>query len=282
MRKLTPPLTVIEASLFDPSLSLIQRCLDGDPELSSVEKASLTADEAFQSYLRASDETQITGDETAFSAPAPLPNRLAEKIRQRVAAQELNLKISPAPGLIVRIDQAIGPEGPLPWDMSRPFVALLSKPTEHPEIWYGWLMSSETDYAGHWDLLLEEADQPYDPVAAMVQTWNPVHLYSPAISASLGHLSPERLTAVRTLACDLGEAQPDTADAAPGTLVHRTTSAGHLVLTGSPWVMTPIRVGAIRNCISRRLSSFVPWQGMRSSNSMLIKPDLGGGPYLQI
>jgi hypothetical protein len=163
-----------------------------------------------------------------------LPARLAEKVHQRVVAQELKLSRTPRPGLIARIDQAEGPDGPLGWDVSRPLVALLSEPTEHPEIWYGWLMASETDYAAHWDLLLEEEDQPYDPLAAMVQTWNPVHVYAPAISASLGRLSPGRLAAVRGLACDLGGASPDASDAAPGTLVQRTTSAGHLVLTGSP------------------------------------------------
>ncbi len=234
MRELTPPLTVIEASLFDPSLRLVQRFLDDDPALTSEERTSLAADEGIQTHRQALDEADVSADTSAVVVPVALPNHLAEMVRQRVAVQDRNLSPAPLPGLIVRIDQAVGPDGPLGWDIAHPFVVLLSEPTEHPDIWYGWLMSSETDYAGHWDLLLEETDQTYDPLAAMVQTWNPVHLYVDAISAPLGQLSPERLATVRELAQDLGGAQPDASDAAPGTLVQRTTSGDHLVLTGSP------------------------------------------------
>jgi hypothetical protein len=234
MRRLTPPLAVIEASLFDPSLDFVQRWLDGDPELSSEERASLAADAGFQSYLQAADEKNLSGGAPGLPVPVRLPGRLAEQVQQRVAAQELNLPRTPRPGLIVRIDQAVGPDGPLGWDTSRPFVVLLSEPTEHPDIWYGWLMASETDYAAYWDFLLDEQDQPYDPLAAMVQVWNPVHVYTPAIAATLGLLSWQRLAVVRQLACDLGGPQPDASDAAPGTLVQRAISAGQLVLTGSP------------------------------------------------
>ncbi|QVL49490.1 MAG: hypothetical protein KFB96_02930 [Thiocapsa sp.] len=227
-------MTVIEASLFDPSLRLVQRFLDDDPALTSEERTSLAADEGIQTHRQALDEADVSADTSAVVVPVALPNHLAEMVRQRVAVQDRNLSPAPLPGLIVRIDQAVGPDGPLGWDIAHPFVVLLSEPTEHPDIWYGWLMSSETDYAGHWDLLLEETDQTYDPLAAMVQTWNPVHLYVDAISAPLGQLSPERLATVRELAQDLGGAQPDASDAAPGTLVQRTTSGDHLVLTGSP------------------------------------------------
>ncbi|WP_213458880.1 hypothetical protein [Thiocapsa sp.] len=213
---------------------MVQRFLDDDPALTSEERTSLAADEGIQTHRQALDEADVSADTSAVVVPVALPNHLAEMVRQRVAVQDRNLSPAPLPGLIVRIDQAVGPDGPLGWDIAHPFVVLLSEPTEHPDIWYGWLMSSETDYAGHWDLLLEETDQTYDPLAAMVQTWNPVHLYVDAISAPLGQLSPERLATVRELAQDLGGAQPDASDAAPGTLVQRTTSGDHLVLTGSP------------------------------------------------
>lgn len=234
MRKLTPPLSVIEANLFDPSLHLMQRCLTDDPALPPEERASLAADEGFHRYRQALDEASVADNTPSPIVPVPLPDDLAEMVRQRVSTQGLDLPPTPLPGRIVRIDQAVGPDGPMAWDMAQPLVVLLSEQTEHPDIWYGWLMSSETDYAGHWDLLLEEADEPYDLLAAMVQAWNPIHLYGPAISASLGQLAPERLAAVRELAHDLGGAQPDASDADPGTLVQRTTSGDHLVLTGSP------------------------------------------------
>ncbi|MBK1620161.1 hypothetical protein CKO42_17275 [Lamprobacter modestohalophilus] len=240
MRGLSPSLTTIEANLFDPSEALVQRYLDDDLSLPPEQREALATDAGVQRYQQALQEMQ-TSDQASEAdqapeviAPVPLPPRLAELVQHRIDAQNLRLPTTPQPGLIVRIDQAMGPHGPLDWDMSRPFFALLSEPTEHRDIWYGWLMASEMDYAGHWDLLLEDSDQPYEPLAAMVQTWNPVHLYVPAISAALGQLSPDRLAAVRALANDLGGEQPDLSKAAPGTLVQRTTSAGHLVLTGSP------------------------------------------------
>jgi hypothetical protein len=242
MSRLTPPLPIIEASLFDPSPALMQRYLDGDPTLSSEQRQTLADDDGVRIYRRALEQTaedlnpaeETPAEITAEITPIPLPPRLAEMVRQRVAARDLHLPTDPRPGLMARIDQALGPDGPLDWDLSRPFVALLSEPTEQPDIWYGWLMASETDYAGHWDLLLQAGDQPYDPSAAMVQTWNPIHLYVPAIRAAVGQLSPQRLAAVRALAAELGGPAPDPALAAPGTLVQRTTSTGALILTGSP------------------------------------------------
>ncbi len=239
MRILSPPLSVIESNLFDPSFGLIRRWIDGDPSLAADDLASLAADEEASALrrdledLQAEDVADLPMD--LRMEPVEMPAHLAAQVDERVRASALGLSVSqPVPGLIVRVDRAIGPDGPLGWDMAHPFAVLLSEPAEHPDIWYGWLMASETDYATHWDLLLEESDQPVDPLAAMVQTWNPVHLYLPCASAPLGRLSPERLAAVRDLVNDMAVEDPDPAAADPGILVQRTTSSDSLVLTGSP------------------------------------------------
>ncbi len=235
MRILSPPLSVIESTLFDPSFGLIRRWIDADPSLSADDLASLAADEEASALRRDLDDLRAEDTDALTMTTVAMPAHLAAQVNERVRASALGLSASqPIPGLIVRVDQAIGPDGPLGWDMAYPFAVLLSEPTEQPNIWYGWLMASETDYAGHWDLLLDEADQPVDPLAAMVQTWNPVHLYLPCASAALGRLSPERLAAVRDLVNDMAAEDPDPAAADPGTLVQRTTSSGSLVLTGSP------------------------------------------------
>jgi hypothetical protein len=239
MRMLSPPLSVIESTLFDPSCDLIRRWVEADPSLSAADQAALAADGTARA-LRADWEAGLAvGDAPApaLTGPMPpltLPPHLAAKVRQRVATRARGLSPEPRPGLILRVDQASGPTGPLGWDLAHPFAVLLSEPNEHPAVWYGWLMSWETDYASHWDLLLEEADEPYDPLAVMVQTWNPVHLYVPSAGAPLGQLSPGRLVAARNLANDLGETHPDPSGASSGTLVQRTTTGGHLVLTGTP------------------------------------------------
>lgn len=237
MRKLSPPLSVIESSLFDPSLAIIRRWTEGDPSLSPVDLTALSADETARA-MRENWEAEATPEdvpEPSTGAPLPtpaLPPHLAEKVQRRVAAVARGFSAEPRPGLIARVDGAQSAEGPLGADMAHPLAVLLSEPSKHPRVWHGWLMAAETDYAGPLDLLLEEGDEPYDPDAAMVQTWNPVHLDLESASRPLGKLSPARLAAVRDLANDHSEQDPREAD--PGTLVQRTTPHGHLVLTGSP------------------------------------------------
>ncbi len=241
MRQLVPPLNVIESNLFDPSLALIQRWIDGDDSQSAAQRDALSADPracAMADALRApaSQDLDIADDE-----PPTLPRYLVDLIENRVQTAARGLDLTPRPGLMLRLDRALAPSGPTGWDMGQPLAVLLSEPTEHPEIWYGYLMSAETDYAGRWDLLLEDQDAPFDPLAAMVQVWNPVHVYTPSASAALGELSPPRLAAVRGLALDLfdealrdAHAQDIALDSSPGTLIQRATSAGQLVLTGTP------------------------------------------------
>ena len=235
MRRLAPPLSVIEDALFDPSPALMQRWVEGDPSLSAERRAACEADPAAQAYAAAwrQEPPAPLGQPPDFAVE--LPAHIAEQIDARVATQALNLSAEPRPGLILQIDSARTPSGPLDWDLARPLAVLLSEPAEHPSVWYGWLMSPETDYACYWDLLLEEEDAPVDPSVAMVQVYNPVHIYCPAASRALGQLSPTRLAAARTLAADFLIGQPaDLPAADPGALLLRSTSEGHLILTGTP------------------------------------------------
>ena len=236
MRQLLPPLNVIEAGLFEPSPELIQRwALDG-ADLPPASRAALDANpdaHAMADVLRRPPDDDAFGDLPDQGAVV-LPAHLAAMIDARARLSALQLDARPRPGLMLRVDQATAPSGPTGWDMAQPLAVLLSEPTEHPDVWYGWLLASDTDYACTWDLLLEDDDGPVDPMAAMVQAWNPVHLYVPSAAAVLGELSAQRLAAVRDLALELLEADDDAAAADPGTLVQRVTQDGHLVLTGTP------------------------------------------------
>lgn len=234
MRTLSPPLSVIESNLFDSSPALVRRWAEGDASLPAETRTALEADEVARALREDLEAGPADAGDLAPESAIAIPADLAEAVRLRVATANRRFSAKPRPGLILRVHEAIGPDGPLGWDMARPLAVLLSEPTEHTRIWYGWLMSWETDYATWWDMLLEDKDEPYDPNAAMVQAWNPVHLYIPSACAPLGELSAERLAAVRDLADDLAGARPEPAEAAPGTLVQRTTTGGRLVLTGSP------------------------------------------------
>ena len=235
MRRLAPPLTVIEAGLFDPSPALVQRWMVGDPSLSAERRAALDADPQVHALAAALGEADVEYVDPPPDPVVELPAHIAAQIDARLATAALKLSTQPRPGLMLQIDEARGPRGSLDWDLAQPLAVLLSESAGHPDIWYGWLMAAETDYASHWDLLLEEQDAPYDPSVAMVQVWNPVHVYCPAASTALGELAPARLAAVRDLAVDFLVAHSDRVGASPGApAVLRTTSGGHLVLTGTP------------------------------------------------
>lgn len=236
MHALWPPLTVLEQELFGPSDALIQRWQRGE-ELPVDLKRALETDPKARAR-RAALEPAAAGADAAVvdeAAPVPpLPPDLQALIRCRVAARQARFSPVPTPGQIVRIDEARGPHGPLHWDLARPLAVLLDEPTETPNVWYGWLVTPETDYAGYWDMLLGPEDEPCDPLARMVQLWNPVHLYLPSVSRVLAELRPERLAAVRALAVEcLIAPEPDPAQAQPGSRVRRSVGA-YRVRTGTP------------------------------------------------
>lgn len=236
MSTLWPPLTVLENELFTPSDALIQRWQQGD-ELPADLKRALEADpEAHARRVALDAATVDAADQTvADEAPAALmPPDLRALIRQRVAARHAAFSSQPTPGQIVRIDEVRGPHGPLNRDLSRPLAVLLNEPTATSNVWYGWLATAETDYASDWDLLLGAEDEPCDPLARMIQLWNPVYVYLPSVSRVLAELRPERLAAVRALAVEcLTAPESDAALARPGVIVRRSVGA-YSVHTGTP------------------------------------------------
>jgi hypothetical protein len=98
--------------------------------------------------------------------------------------------------------------------------------------WSGWLVAQEVDYASDRDLVIEADDGPVDPVAGMVQTWNPVRVLIDGKERILGKLSPLRLAAVMALA----EAQQAGGDARPrpGKVYGWDLADGLVVATGTP------------------------------------------------
>jgi hypothetical protein len=233
MSMLWPPLTLLENELFTPSDALIQRWRAGDALPIDLKRALETDPEA---HARRDALDIAVVDQTVLEeAPVPpMPPDLRALIRQRVAARTAAFSPIPKSGQIVRIDEARGPQGALHWDLSRPLAVVLNAPTETPQVWYGWLVTAETDYASDGDLLLGAEDQPCDPLARMVQLWNPVHVYLPSISRVLAELRPERLAAVRALAAAFVTEPPsDSAQAQPGRIVRRTVG-DYAVRTGTP------------------------------------------------
>lgn len=236
MRKLWPPLTLIENELFAPSAALLQRWRDGDasPELA----AALTEDPNARGYRAALDwadqQDFAPGDD--YPVP-PLPAVLRDRIRCRDEARRAAFSPQPTAGQILRLDAVIGPAGPLDRDLPRPLAVLIAEPTETLQVWWGWLVApgSESDYAAYYDVLLGPEDEPCDPLAGMVQLWNPVHVYLPSAGRVLAELKPERLAAIRALAADcVATPQPDTVSPHPGEILVRQVGA-YTVRTGTPY-----------------------------------------------
>ncbi len=233
MRKLWPPLTLIENELFAPSAALLQRWRDGDapPGLA----AELTRDPVAHSRRAALEWADQEEFEPGDDSPAPsMPAVLRDRIRRHVAARQAAFSPNPTAGQILRIDTVIGPAGPLDWDLPRSLAVLIAEPTETPQVWWGWLVAptSETDYAADYDVLLGPEDEPCDPLAGMIQLWNSVHVYLPSTSRVLAELKPERLAAIRALAAE--PPQPDHIPPQPGENRVRQVGA-YTVRTGTPY-----------------------------------------------
>ncbi len=240
MRPLHPPLKVIENKLFLPSEELLLRWVANDSNLSQDTIQALENDPIAQKLyteLKKPNDTTIEVDESIEDEPPPpLPAFLGELIDKRIAAREHFTNVSvPSSGQILRLDKIVGEKGPIDWDLPGPLAMLISEPTETKNVWYGWMVASETDYASYWDMLLEPEDEPFDPSAAVIQIWNPVNIYIPSDVSVLGILKPERLQAALALAVEFATgSELDISLSQPGHIAPRTTYDNFSILTGSP------------------------------------------------
>lgn len=234
MRHLNPPLTVIEDYLPTPSQGPLRRWLaDQARQRASAIAAPESATTAGGGPGAVAAST--AGPDLGAGREPRLPDHLRELISRRVASRTRRFSAVPAAGQVLGVDQVVGPGGPLGWDVPSPLAVLIDTPTAVAGIWRGWLVSPEVEYASWWDCLLEDEDGPHDPLAGMVQIWNPVEVYLPSTSGVLAELPPDRLAALRALAAErLRGEEPDVALARPGALAEWRTRDGHRVLTGTP------------------------------------------------
>lgn len=232
MNTLRPPIDIIAENLFGPSPDLIARWVKGEPSVSAAMRDALQKDASAREMRVLLDEPMPPTEQVNETESIEIPTRLQDLFERKAAASHAKFSPTPRAGQIVRIDQVLGPGGALEWDLPQSLAVLLSEPTEVPEVWYGWMVSRETDYACKWDFVLEECDGPRDPLAGMVQMWNPIHVYLPSTTRVLAELSSERLRALHALAAEFlletGQGEAD-----PGALIERETLGGFRVRTGT-------------------------------------------------
>ncbi|MCP4699761.1 MAG: hypothetical protein GY862_23360, partial [Gammaproteobacteria bacterium] len=157
-----------------------------------------------------------------------VPAFLNELIERRAAIRTADFSPVPASGQILAVARIRGV------DSGRSPAVLLDKMTPAKDVWSGWLVAAETDYAGAWDMLLEPEDGPFDPSAGMVQAWNPVSVYLPSPAPVLAELKPVRLQAVRAMAEEYAAGNASANRPEPGRVAPRYTLHGFSVLTGTP------------------------------------------------
>lgn len=247
MTNLKPPLREIEYRLFDPSPSLIDRWIAQDPQLAAETRRELETDPRAcflrDMQLQASREPHGPGVETPRDLPLrlesdpPLPSRIADLIRRHLVTRDHYAGIREAEAGQMRLISLPwrGDGVPLERGLGAPLAVLLWRETATPDVWSGWLLASETDYATDADALLEREDEPYDPLVAMVQLWNPVQITLNSAHPVIGQLAVSRLETLATAYADrqrAGTAAP--IPARPGQLMERLVSNGQLLLCGTP------------------------------------------------
>ncbi len=236
--KLTRPLS--------PSLESIERRLFGvNPVLIAAVERGETSKDVAQAVMKSEEWARRAEADEQLSEPVGdasevrLAEHVLDVIRRRSDAMRAAASLTstvPAPGLIVELSEIRTPKpGQLDWVMQVPLHVLLDEPDETPQVWHGWLVSGEPDYASWWDFVLQDQDEPFEPFACVVQLWNPVQVYLPMISKPVSSLSLRRLQAVRALAADFVDGTiPPGVPVWPGRVAVRETSDGMIVATGSP------------------------------------------------
>lgn len=187
----------------------------------SIEVIESNLQTAIVAPLHFPDREQSAVEEHSNTANAEMPAFLRDKIRKRVSSRMAQFDTQPQAGQIWRFDGDAGKTTPL-------CVLLDSKQDEHR--WQGWLTAAETDYASNRDVLLELQDEPFDPLAGMVQIWNPVCVDIRKGSRVLAQLANYRMAAIREVArgeCETG------GGARPGFIAPLKTNSGASVLSGT-------------------------------------------------
>lgn len=182
----------------------------------------------------------VGGAEDEPKAPIEeMPEAVARYVERKTSATAaLTAMDRPRSGQIVAVENLVGPKGEIDEDLARPLCVLIDRPTETPEVYWGWMVGAEPDYASEADFVLAVDDEPRDPIAANVQLWNPVRVYWPTVSRVIGQMAPHRMAALHALAADflVGDGGLDAgtpASDAPDRFLVRRTTDGEAVITGT-------------------------------------------------
>jgi len=181
------------------------------------------------------DDPEISiSDDSSDSLPQRISDDVRAILRRIEAARTLDSNLPPASGDLIRLTLLC--TGNPQETIAKGF--LLDCPKDVVSlVWEGWFVSPETDYAGPWDVLLDDRDGTVDPLAGMVQTWHRITATLPVARHVLARLSTTRMQSIRAVAA---EAQLQSFEflGAPGAGRPglRQTLNGQSVVTGQPYL----------------------------------------------
>ena len=131
-----------------------------------------------------------------------VPDVILQAIKRKVNAQKAWQKLSPEPGCMAAVDRLCHVDGSIASSLAHSRVVLLDQGLQeagYGAIWRGWMVARETAYAEKGDVVLDERDEPCDPMCRVVQAWNPCEVWLPANARILGRLGDERMVLIRQL-----------------------------------------------------------------------------------
>lgn len=207
--KRTPSIEEIKHHLFAPSYALLKVWIEAPETLSLQVKQQLDASnlsqQQRQSYLR-TQENQDNNEEILNmmnqvpETESSVPDAIQQLIQQRSESAKHRFSPFPHAGLITLLTEGTRSSHDLYLEIASPLIVILNKATTNKQLWQGWMVATETDYASMWDMILEQKiDAPLDPMAGMVQVWNPVTIDLAMIAQVIGELTPQRMNTLNAL-----------------------------------------------------------------------------------
>lgn len=168
----------------------------------------------------------LSGDHPEPSPP--LPDFLSSLIERGIAANRQASELREGAVVLYTPEPKDKPGlAPFAFCLNR----LLSRQGQN-EKWLGWVASPDVDYAGPYDVVLEPHDEPFDPFAGMIQTWNPLVLTLRAPMRLLAQLSMDRVRLMRAVEQQAVSGGGNASPSRPGHIELRSTGP-ESILTGT-------------------------------------------------
>lgn len=180
----------------------------------------------FGTAAGAAPAQSVDPDRQAADEASNMPPWLSSAIRHAVAQKSHSLPAQIAAGQLWSVayrgnhrGQAISGRIPVLLDAAH-----------SEDAWSGWVVSSDNEYASWSDVIINPLQQGINPVASLVQTWNPVQVRVDGAALFLGQIDENCLHMVRAVAVEPRPTYPPAG--LTGRVMAREVAGAGRVVTG--------------------------------------------------